>query len=137
MKVIVIGSGLAGLTSSALLAKEGFEVTLFEQHETIGGVTATLDKDGYRWDWGQMIVPDLGEGEPARKILELLEISERIIGIKGYRENFFPDFRIKRPREFKGREWRKKYLAEVFPEDANGLEKYSHRRFASIIMFPP
>jgi monoamine oxidase len=105
MKVIVIGSGLAGLTSAALLAKEGFDVKLFEQYETIGGVTATLEKDGYRWDWGQMIVPDLGEGEPARQILKHLEISEKVIGIKGYRENFFPDFRIERPKEFKGREW--------------------------------
>ena len=117
MKVIVIGSGLAGLTSAALLAKEGFDVRLFEQYETIGGVTASLEKDGYRWDWGQMIVPDLGEDEPARYILEHLEISEKIIGIKGYRENMFPDFRIKRPREFMGREWRKNYLIEVFPEE--------------------
>ncbi len=124
MKVIVIGSGLAGLTSAALLAKEGFDVTLFEQHEKIGGVTATVEKDGYRWDWGQMIVPDLGEGEPARQILENLQISEKIIGIKGYRENFFPDFRIERPKEYKGREWRKDYFRKIFPEDANGLEKY-------------
>ena len=67
IRAIIIGSGLAGLTSAALLAKEDFEVKLFEQHETIGGVTATLEKDGYRWDWGQLIVPDLGEGEPARQ----------------------------------------------------------------------
>lgn len=124
MKVIVIGSGLAGLTSAALLAKEGFDVTLFEQNEMIGGVTATLEKDGYRWDWGQMIVPDLGEGEPARQILENLGVSEKVIGIKGYRENFFPDFRIERPKEYKGREWRKEYFKEIFPEDANGLETY-------------
>ena len=124
IRAIIIGSGLAGLTSAALLAKEDFEVKLFEQHETIGGVTATLVKDGYRWDWGQMIVPDLGEGEPARQILEHLGISEKVIGIKGYRENFFPDFRIERPKEFKGREWRKAYFKEIFPEDANGLERY-------------
>jgi len=124
IRAIIIGSGLAGLTSAALLAKEDFEVKLFEQHETIGGVTATLEKDGYRWDWGQMIVPDLGEGEPARQILEHLGISEKVIGIKGYRENFFPDFRIERPKEFKGREWRKAYFKEIFPEDANGLERY-------------
>ena len=113
MKAIVIGSGLAGLTAAALLAKEGYIVSVFEQHEKIGGVTATLEKDGYRWDWGQMIVPDLGEEEPARLILEELGVSEKVKIIKGYRENYFPDYRIQRPKEFKGREWRKKYFKEL------------------------
>ena len=114
MKTIIIGSGLAGLTAAALLAKNGYEVKLFEQYERIGGVTATLEKDGYRWDWGQMIVPDLGEGEPAREILEDLGVAERVKVIKGYRENFFPDFRIQRAKEFKGREWRKEYFKAIF-----------------------
>ena len=50
MRVVIIGSGLSGLTSAALLAKEGHEVIIFEQHEKIGGVTATLEQNGYRWD---------------------------------------------------------------------------------------
>lgn len=48
MKIAVVGSGLAGLTSAALLIKEGHVVTVYEQHERIGGVTATIEKDGYR-----------------------------------------------------------------------------------------
>ena len=124
MKAIVIGSGLAGLTAAALLAKNGYEVKLFEQYEKIGGVTATLEEDGYRWDLGQMVIPDLGKGEPARKILEDLGVSEQVKVIKGYRENFFPDFRIQRPKEFKGREWRKEYFKEIFPEDAKGIDRY-------------
>ena len=57
MKIIVMGSGLSGLTAAALLAKKSYEVIVFEQDEKIGGVTATLEQGGYRWDWGQMIVP--------------------------------------------------------------------------------
>ncbi len=50
MRCIIIGSGLSGLAAAALLAKEGFDVIVYEQHEKIGGVTATLEREGYRWD---------------------------------------------------------------------------------------
>ncbi len=124
MKVIVIGSGLSGLTATALLAKKGHEIKLFEQYKEIGGVTSTLEKDGFKWDWGQMLVPELGEGEPARKILEKLEVSDMVKVVRGYRENFFPDFRIQRPKEYQGISWRKQYLKTLFPEDVEGLDKY-------------
>lgn len=124
MKVIVIGSGLAGLTAGALMAKEGHDVKIFEQHAKIGGVTATLEKDGYKWDWGQMLVPDLSEGEPGRKILERLEISEKVKTITSYRENYFPDFRISKPENFEGIYWRKEYFKKLFPEDKKGLDNY-------------
>ncbi|MFX0075783.1 MAG: phytoene desaturase family protein [Candidatus Hermodarchaeota archaeon] len=124
MRIAVIGSGLSGLTSAALLVKEGHSVTIYEQHEKIGGVTATIEKDGYKWDWGQMLVPDLGENEPGRKILEKLGISEKVKAIKSYRENYFSDFRISRPKDFQGPNWRKDVLKRLFPEDAKGLDKY-------------
>ncbi len=124
MKVIVIGSGISGATSAALLAKEGHSVIVYEQHEKIGGITATIEQDGYRWDWGQMIVPDLSDNEPGRLVLEKLGISEKIKTIKGYRENYFPDFRIRKPQKFKGIYWRKEYFKELFPEDAKGIDKY-------------
>lgn len=38
MKVAVIGSGPAGITISILLAKKGYEVTLFENRDKIGGI---------------------------------------------------------------------------------------------------
>ncbi len=124
MKIAVIGSGLSGLTSAALLIKEGHSVTVYEQHAKIGGVTATIEKDGFFWDWGQMLVPDLSEGEPGRKILERLGITEKVRTFKSYRENYFPDFWIRRPKEFKGNNWREKYLKELFPKDTKGLDKY-------------
>lgn len=46
MKVVVIGSGVSGLTSAALLIKESYTVTAYEQYERIGGVTTTIERDG-------------------------------------------------------------------------------------------
>ncbi len=37
-KVAVIGSGPAGLTCSAFLAKSGVKVTIYEKHDTLGGI---------------------------------------------------------------------------------------------------
>lgn len=124
MKVLIIGSGLSGLTSAALLAKEGHDVIVFEQHEKVGGVTATLMQDGYKWDWGQMLIPDLSFGEPGRAVLEKLGISDKVNTIKGYREIFFPDFYIRRPEKFKGIYWRKEYFKKLFPEDSKGIQRY-------------
>jgi all-trans-retinol 13,14-reductase len=124
MRVIVIGSGLSGLTAGALLAKEGHQVKIFEQHEQIGGVTATIERNGYSWDWGQMLVPDLSDGEPGRMILERLGISEKVKTVMSYRENYFQEFRISKPEKFEGIYWRKKHFKKLFPEDTRGLDKY-------------
>jgi phytoene dehydrogenase-like protein len=51
--VIVIGGGLAGLTVTALLARAGKSVTLFEQSSTeIGGRARTLVHEGFYFNQG-------------------------------------------------------------------------------------
>ena len=44
--IVVIGSGLAGLTSANYLAKLGYKVTLFEQHFVLGGLAAYFSRKG-------------------------------------------------------------------------------------------
>lgn len=51
-KVIVIGAGFAGLSAATKLAKEGFEVTLLEKNDTIGGRARKLGIDGFTYDMG-------------------------------------------------------------------------------------
>lgn len=38
IKVAIIGSGPAGLTCAAFLARKGFDVTIYEKHEKLGGI---------------------------------------------------------------------------------------------------
>lgn len=60
---VVIGAGVAGLATAALLADEGVDVTVVERTEVIGGRAGDLvldDHDGFRWDTGPSwyLMPD-------------------------------------------------------------------------------
>ena len=51
-KVIVIGSGFAGLSAACHLAKAGYQVTVLEKNEQVGGRARTLSVDGFHFDMG-------------------------------------------------------------------------------------
>lgn len=50
--VIVVGAGIAGLTTAALLAREGIQVTLLEAHYQTGGCAGTFRRGPYLFDVG-------------------------------------------------------------------------------------
>lgn len=124
MKVIVIGSGMSGLTSAAYLIKEGYEVSIYEQFEHIGGVTATIHKEGYSWDLGPMLVEGLSSHEKLGRILKELGLDNKLILIREERGQSFIDFNLRSPEEYKGPYWRRDRLKELFPEDNEGLDRY-------------
>lgn len=49
---IIIGSGMAGLSSAIRLANKGVRVHVFEQQDTYGGKMGVWEQDGYRYDTG-------------------------------------------------------------------------------------
>ncbi|HRE46144.1 MAG TPA: FAD-dependent oxidoreductase [Aggregatilineales bacterium] len=51
-RIAVIGAGVGGLTAAALLAKQGFNVTVLEAHVYAGGCAGTFFHKGYRFDAG-------------------------------------------------------------------------------------
>ena len=52
LRVAVIGSGFAGLSAAAYLAKNGFHVDVFEKNEEVGGRARQLTTQGYVFDMG-------------------------------------------------------------------------------------
>jgi phytoene desaturase len=48
----VIGGGIAGLATAALLGREGYAVTLLEANDVLGGRAGIWEADGYRFDTG-------------------------------------------------------------------------------------
>jgi len=124
MKTIIIGSGLSSLTAAATLARSGHNVTVLEQNLTVGGVTSGYEHEGYRWDLGQLIIEGLGEDEPLGAILSELDALSRIPTRIEDRRYVFPDFDLGKPEKYQGPKWRIERLKELFPQDADGLERY-------------
>lgn len=51
-RTIVIGGGIAGLASAALLAREGHDVLLLERLERLGGRAGSVERAGFRFETG-------------------------------------------------------------------------------------
>ncbi|MHA7058077.1 phytoene desaturase family protein [Aquimarina sp. M1] len=51
-KVLIIGSGFSSLSASCYLAQLGYDVTIYEKNDTVGGRARQLKKDGFTFDIG-------------------------------------------------------------------------------------
>ncbi len=51
-KISIIGSGFSSLSASCYLAKAGYDVSVFEKNDTVGGRARQLIKDGFTFDIG-------------------------------------------------------------------------------------
>lgn len=51
-KIIVIGAGIAGLSAASYLAKDGYDVTIFEKNSHIGGRARKFEAEGFTFDMG-------------------------------------------------------------------------------------
>ena len=51
-RIVVIGSGFAGLSAACVLAKQDFKVTILEKNKQPGGRAGVWEKDGFRFDMG-------------------------------------------------------------------------------------
>ena len=73
-EVLVVGAGIAGLTSAAILSKLGFSVTLIESHTQSGGCAGTFKRNNYVFDVGATQVAGLEKGGIHSKIFDFLDI---------------------------------------------------------------
>jgi phytoene dehydrogenase-like protein len=124
MKIAIIGSGMAGLTAGAYLARAGHTVTVYEQFPTPGGVTATVTQDGYGWDIGPLLLEGFAPGDKGRIILEELGVSGQVPSVHEDRGLSMPEFALWRPKDYEGPYWRREQLKKLFPQESGHLDRY-------------
>ncbi|MGB9374420.1 MAG: NAD(P)/FAD-dependent oxidoreductase [Jiangellales bacterium] len=69
--VIVVGSGLGGLSTAALLSKAGKKVLVLERHYTAGGFTHSYRRRGFEWDVGVHYVGEVHN--PASRLRRIFD----------------------------------------------------------------
>ena len=73
MDVIIIGSGIGGLSCAGLLARYGFKVTVCESHSIPGGAAHSFTYNGYKFDSGPSLYSGLSytpSNNPLRQVLD-------------------------------------------------------------------
>ena len=71
-RAIVIGAGVGGLTTAALLLRAGQPVTVLEAQSYPGGCAGTFSHRGYRFDAGATLAGGFASGEPHARLGEAL-----------------------------------------------------------------
>jgi len=127
LDAIVIGSGMGGLTFSAIMAKAGKRVLVLEQHDQAGGCCHTYIDKGYEFDVGIHYIGEVGsqtvgkvlvdqitdgqlEWEPLQEEYDLVSI--------GYDENnrVYPIVA--------GTDRWRKVLKSQFPDEEDGIDEF-------------
>lgn len=125
--VNIIGGGVGGLFCGAILSKEGYEVTVFEQHYKIGGGLHHFKRDGIEFETGMHVIGSFQQGGVLNKICSYLGIMDKL-AILPADDNCFELFQIgsdhKKYRFAKGAERFIETLAAEFPEEKENIKRY-------------
>ena len=147
--IVIIGAGYGGLTASALLAKEGHNVTVIEKNEQPGGKASLLEKDGFAFDmgpswymWPQVFENYFSEfGMDASKELELeqLDPSYRVFFSDGDIVDVSSDvnknYELFEKLEDNGAEKLRKYLDVCKRQYDIAMDEFVYRSYHSIFDF--
>lgn len=120
--VVVIGAGMGGLTSAALLSKSGFSVCVLEMADHPGGYLAGFRRKDFRFDTAIHWLNQCGPEGLVSKVFDILgsdyprPVSQkRIRRVKGHGFDYLltnnPD------------EWKNELIAK-FPNDKDGIERF-------------
>ncbi|KQY59786.1 hypothetical protein ASD11_09630 [Aeromicrobium sp. Root495] len=124
---VVIGSGLAGLTTAAGLAAHGHSVVVLEQYSVVGGSTHVFRRKGtWEWEVGVHHLADCGFGGDMPTILRGFgigpdQLTFRRMADNGYERLVFPDLVFDTPTDWSLYVAR---LVEAFPHDEKRIRRF-------------
>ncbi|AZA91387.1 Uncharacterized conserved protein [Chryseobacterium nakagawai] len=125
--ILVIGSGLGGLVSALVLAKEGLKVCVLEKNNQYGGNLQTFSRDKLIFDTGVHYLGGLSKGQNLNRFFSYLEIMDELelqkMDEDGYDRISFGDDAVEYPHA-QGYQNFVEQLSVYFPEEKENLENY-------------
>lgn len=128
--VVVIGSGLGGLVSALILAKEGKKVVVLEKNNQYGGNLQTFVRNKSIFDTGVHYIGGLGKGENLYNYFDYLNIANKLkleqLDMNGFDIISFDDDENEYPIAQTHSNFVQQ-LAKFFPEEKENLFTYSQK----------
>lgn len=130
---LIIGGGLGGLFTGALLSREGVSVTVIEKNATAGGGLQSFNRFGETFDTGMHIAGGLGADGNIRRICRYLGIEGRMdvrpTGDDCNESVFFAEDGVEYAMR-RGRDGFVDSLASYFPGERDNIARYADDVFA-------
>ncbi len=120
-EVVIVGAGIGGLTCGALLAKNGFKVTVLEQHYQVGGYCTSFKRKGFTFDGGVESISGLWENGPIKLLLDELDVDWRNVFTRTREAYIFKGELMEIPEKFSDFI---NLLVEKFPDEADSIRRF-------------
>ena len=123
-KVIIIGSGLGGLTCGFILQKNGYDVTILEQGHQIGGCLQCFSRQGVKFETGMHFIGSAAEGQTMNRLMNFLcltDIELSPLDPKGYDTIALAGEIFRFPN---GRDAFVEQMSSYFPKEKDNLKHY-------------
>jgi len=128
LDAIVIGSGIGGMTTAALMAKSGKRVLVLEQHDQAGGCCHTFIDKGYEFDVGIHYIGEMNKPSINKTLCE--QITEGQLEWAPLHPDFdvvsigYGDKENRRYNVKTGLDKWAEYLKTEFPAEHSAIDKY-------------
>jgi len=121
--IIIIGSGLGGLTAGAKLSKEGKKVLVLEQHDRPGGCATTFKRKDFTMEVGLHEMDGLNDSDMKTKIFNDLGVFDKVdfLKVPEFYRFVKGNFEITMPHN---PDEAIKILLNHFPDEEEGIKKY-------------
>lgn len=124
-KVIIIGSGLGGLSCGYILQKNGYDVTILEQGMQIGGCLQCFTRKGAKFETGMHFIGSAAPGQTMDRIFRYFEL-DRSVRLSELDPEAYNTVSLagEKFRFARGREAFIEQMASYFPTEKDALNRY-------------
>jgi len=124
-KVVIIGSGLGGLSCGYILQKNGYDVTVLEQGVQIGGCLQCFTRKGAKFETGMHFLGSAAPGQTMDRVMRYFGLSDDVrlsaLDAKAYNTVALGGDLFRFPN---GRDAFIEQMAEYFPSQKDALYRY-------------